>query len=54
MTEADRPASGAPLLTADEWQSLKSICTPGGGSANSGGSGGTGGGKSSGSSGEKI
>jgi Zn-dependent protease with chaperone function len=57
MTEADRPASGAPLLTADEWQSLKSICTPGGGgdaSAKSGGSGGTGGGKISGSGGEKI
>ena len=55
MTEADRPASGAPLLTADEWQSLKSICTPGGGggSAKSGGSGGIGGGKS-GSGGEKI
>ncbi len=26
MTEASRPASGPPLLTADEWQSLKTIC----------------------------
>jgi Zn-dependent protease with chaperone function len=54
MTEADKPAGGAPLLTADEWQSLKSICTPGGANAKSGGSGGTGGGKISGSGGEKI
>jgi Zn-dependent protease with chaperone function len=28
MTEASRAASGPPLLTADEWQSLKTICTP--------------------------
>jgi Zn-dependent protease with chaperone function len=26
MTSEDRPASGPPLLTAEEWQSLKSIC----------------------------
>ena len=28
MTEASLPASGPPLLTAEEWQSLKTICTP--------------------------
>jgi hypothetical protein len=27
MTQADRPASGPPLLTADEWSALKAICT---------------------------
>jgi len=26
MTQADRPASGPPLLTADEWNALKAIC----------------------------
>jgi Zn-dependent protease with chaperone function len=26
MTREDRPASGPPLLTAEEWRSLKSIC----------------------------
>jgi Zn-dependent protease with chaperone function len=26
MTKEDRPASGPPLLTADEWQALKGIC----------------------------
>jgi predicted Zn-dependent protease len=30
MTEASRPASGPPLLTTDEWQSLKAICKPSG------------------------
>jgi Zn-dependent protease with chaperone function len=29
MRDADRPASGPPLLTADEWTALKAICTPG-------------------------
>jgi Zn-dependent protease with chaperone function len=28
MTEEDRPASGPPLLTADEWSALKAICNP--------------------------
>jgi Zn-dependent protease with chaperone function len=28
MSEADRPASGPPLLTAAEWDSLKAICGP--------------------------
>jgi Zn-dependent protease with chaperone function len=28
MSEVDRPASGPPLLTAAEWNSLKAICTP--------------------------
>lgn len=28
MTDADKPASGPPLLSAQEWQSLKTICTP--------------------------
>ena len=28
MTEASLPASGPPLLSAEEWQSLKTICTP--------------------------
>ncbi len=27
MSEVDRPASGPPLLTAGEWNSLKAICT---------------------------
>jgi Zn-dependent protease with chaperone function len=27
MTKEDRPASGPPLLTADEWTSLKAICS---------------------------
>ena len=27
MSEEDRPPSGAPLLTADEWASLKAICS---------------------------
>ncbi len=26
MTSEDRPPSGSPLLTADEWASLKAIC----------------------------
>ena len=26
MSREDRPASGPPLLTAEEWRSLKSIC----------------------------
>jgi Zn-dependent protease with chaperone function len=29
MSREDRPASGPPLLTAEEWRSLKSICGPG-------------------------
>jgi Zn-dependent protease with chaperone function len=29
MKDEDRPPSGPPLLTAEEWQSLKSICHPG-------------------------
>jgi len=29
MSEADRPASGSPLLTDTEWSALKSICGPG-------------------------
>ncbi|MGA7806339.1 M48 family metallopeptidase [Bradyrhizobium sp.] len=29
MKDEDRPPSGPPLLTATEWQSLKSICRPG-------------------------
>jgi len=29
MKDEDRPPSGPPLLTAVEWQSLKSICRPG-------------------------
>ena len=29
MTREDRPASGPPLLTAEEWRSLKSICDSG-------------------------
>ena len=29
MTREDRPASGPPLLTAEEWRSLKSICDTG-------------------------
>jgi Zn-dependent protease with chaperone function len=53
MTEADRPAGGPPLLTADEWQSLKTICPAAGGSGKSGGDGSSGG-KISGNSGEKI
>jgi Zn-dependent protease with chaperone function len=28
MTEEDRPASGPPLLTAEEWSALKAICSP--------------------------
>jgi Zn-dependent protease with chaperone function len=28
MTEEDRPASGPPLLTAEEWSALKAICNP--------------------------
>lgn len=28
MSEVDRPASGPPLLTAAEWNSLKAICAP--------------------------
>jgi Zn-dependent protease with chaperone function len=28
MSREDRPASGPPLLTPDEWKSLKSICGP--------------------------
>jgi Zn-dependent protease with chaperone function len=28
MSREDRPASGPPLLTSEEWQSLKSICNP--------------------------
>ena len=28
LTAEDRPASGAPLLTAEEWSALKAICTP--------------------------
>jgi hypothetical protein len=28
MSREDRPASGPPLLTAQEWRSLKSICGP--------------------------
>jgi Zn-dependent protease with chaperone function len=30
MSDADRPASGPPLLTAAEWSALKSICVPAG------------------------
>jgi hypothetical protein len=26
MSKADRPSSGPPLLTQDEWRSLKTIC----------------------------
>jgi hypothetical protein len=26
MSEEDRPPSGPPLLTAEEWTSLKAIC----------------------------
>jgi hypothetical protein len=26
MSEEDRPPSGPPLLTAEEWKSLKAIC----------------------------
>ena len=26
MSDEDRPPSGPPLLTADEWTSLKAIC----------------------------
>jgi hypothetical protein len=29
MTKEDRPASGPPLLTDKEWQSLKLICGSG-------------------------
>jgi Zn-dependent protease with chaperone function len=29
MSREDRTSSGPPLLTAEEWQSLKSICNPG-------------------------
>jgi hypothetical protein len=29
MTREDRPASGPPLLTPEEWRSLKSICDSG-------------------------
>ena len=29
MSSEDRPPSGAPLLTPEEWKSLKSICDPG-------------------------
>jgi Zn-dependent protease with chaperone function len=29
MTDANQPANGPPLLTADEWKSLKAICTIG-------------------------
>jgi hypothetical protein len=28
MTGEDRPASGPPLLTAEEWTALKGICEP--------------------------
>jgi hypothetical protein len=28
MSDADRPASGAPVLTDTEWSALKSICGP--------------------------
>ena len=28
MSEVDRPASGPPLLTAEEWTSFKAICAP--------------------------
>ena len=57
MTEADKPTSGPPLLTADEWQALKTICVPAGSGPGKGGTGnanGNSGGKISGSSGEKI
>lgn len=54
MTEADKPASGPPLLTADEWNSLKAICTPGGGGTSSATSSATSGGKSDGNGGGKI
>ena len=27
MNQEDRPPSGPPLLTADEWASLKAICS---------------------------
>jgi len=27
MSQTDRPASGPPLLTAEEWRSLKAICS---------------------------
>ena len=43
MTEADRPASGPPLLTADEWTALKAICAAAGGSEKGGGDGNSGG-----------
>jgi hypothetical protein len=29
MTREDRPASGPPLLTPEEWRSLKAICASG-------------------------
>jgi len=29
MTREDRPASGPPLLTPEEWRALKSICDSG-------------------------
>jgi predicted Zn-dependent protease len=29
MSDEDRPPSGPPLLTADEWTSLKAICSSG-------------------------
>jgi Zn-dependent protease with chaperone function len=53
MTEADRPAGGPPLLTADEWQSLKAICGPAGG-AGKGASAKTGGGNDGGKTGDDI
>jgi len=40
MTEADQAASGPPLLTADEWNSLKAICAAAGGGTSSATSGG--------------
>ena len=39
MTEADKPTSGPPLLTADEWQALKTICVPAGSGPGKGGTG---------------
>jgi Zn-dependent protease with chaperone function len=57
MTEADRPAGGPPLLTADEWQSLKAICGPAGGAGKGGSArsgGGNDGGKTGDAAGERI
>jgi hypothetical protein len=36
MSNEDRPLTGPPLLTAEEWTALKAICTPNKGSATPG------------------